>query len=66
MEITIRNLTGMSASVAAEPFETVGKIRRRVQDQWGSKYILRLHLRVSQSSRKPCFSSMHLVEAQHL
>ena len=66
MEITIRNLTGLLASVSTEPSETVGKIRRLVQDQWGSKYILRLHLRVSQSRHKPCFSSMHLIEAQHL
>ena len=45
MEVIIRNLTGSSASVVAELSETIGFIRRSVQDQWGSTCILRLHLR---------------------
>lgn len=45
MEVIVRNLTGSSASVAAGISETVGSIRRSVQDQWGSTCILRLHLR---------------------
>ena len=53
MEITVRNLTGSSASVTAELAETVGSIRRSVQDQWSSTCILRLHLRARTSHLSP-------------
>ncbi len=46
MDINVRNLTGSSASLAAKASETIGSLRRAVQDQWDTKCILRLHLRV--------------------
>ena len=49
----MRNLTGSTSSVAAEPSETVGFIRRSVQDQWGSTCILRLHLRARALQHSP-------------
>ena len=46
MDISVRNLTGNSASLTAKPSETIGLVRRAVQDEWNTKCILRLHLRV--------------------
>ena len=64
MDINVRNLTGNSASLAAKASDTAGSVRRAVQDQWDTKYILRLHLRVRSAMNMlfchfKCFALCH-------